>query len=216
MTELVVFDFDGTLADTRLAVSRVVNLTLREAGLPRVDPGCIHAWMGLPLAELFRRAIPPTAQPYDAAPLVAAYRARFPEEGEPLVTPYPECAQVLAALRGRGVRTAIATSREGTSTRRLLDHVGLGGFEYIASCESVERGKPAPDLLELVLARTGVAAERTWMIGDTTFDVAMAKAAGVPVAAVTHGCHDRASLVAAGADPVWDDLWGVLSLVEGA
>jgi HAD superfamily hydrolase (TIGR01509 family) len=181
---------------------------------------CQHRLGGAPVgaarrAAALERGAAGDAGVCDSAPLVAAYRARFPEEGEPLVTPYAECAEVLAALRARGVRTAIATSREGTSTRRLLDLVGLGGFEFIASCESVDRGKPAPDLLELVLARTGVAPERTWMIGDTTFDVLMAKAAGVSVAAVTHGCHDRASLEAAGADPVWDDLRGLLSLVGG-
>jgi phosphoglycolate phosphatase len=210
--QLVVFDFDGTLADTRRAVSTVVNRVLHDGCLPRVDPGCIHAWMGLPLEGLLQRCIPPHLRPYDVSALVVAYRARFADEGEPWVIGYREAASVIEALCARGLRVAIATSREGDSTRRLIHKLGLPPFAAIASCERVQRGKPDPELLHVLEADLGVPCAAMLMVGDTTWDIEMARAAGVPVVAVAQGCHGAAALAAAAPDVVLDDLSGLLDL----
>lgn len=210
--ELVVFDFDGTLADTRRAVSTVVNRVLHDAGLPRVDPGCIHAWMGLPLEGLLQRCIPPHLRPFDVSALVGAYRARFVSEGEPLVVGYPEAASVIEALCARGLRVAIATSREGESAARLIHKLGLPSFAAIASCERVRRGKPDPELLHVLEADLGVPCAAMLMVGDTTWDIEMARAAGVPAVAVSQGCHGAVALAAAAPDVVLDDLSGLLEL----
>ena len=124
LPHLVVFDFDGTLADTRNGVSQTMNHVLREAGLPRVDPSFIWGLMGLPLATLIARLIPPT---YDASvdALVHAYREAFPTHGEPVIRAFPEVDAVLDELAKDGFVLAVATSRARYSVQRLLDQLDL-------------------------------------------------------------------------------------------
>jgi phosphoglycolate phosphatase len=211
---LVVFDFDGTLAETRDAVSATLNAALFAEDLPRVHPPFVHRLMGLPLTDLIARLLPPTlpaevrAQRVDA--VVLAYRARFPEIGDPQVRPLPGVVELLDALTSTGAELAIATSREGGSLGRLLKQMGLDGyFSVRASCERVATGKPAPDLLELALAESGAHPGEAWMVGDTDWDVQMARSLGVFAVGVCDGSHPRERLEAAGADLVLD---GALAL----
>lgn len=211
--DLVVFDFDGTLAETRVAVSTTVNAALREHGLPRVDPGVVHGFMGLPLERLFDKMLPPPRRPYDLGSLVAWYRARFDELGAPHVTPLAGAVEIVRWVRASGRKVAIATSRERSSLDPLLDRFDLvDAFDVIGTCDCVDVGKPDPALMHWVLDQAGVDAGRAVMVGDTTYDVEMANAAGVRVFGVPHGSHRAARLVDAGAT-LLDDLEGLQALL---
>jgi phosphoglycolate phosphatase len=211
VTRLVVLDFDGTVAETRQAVSATLNASLAAHGMPRVHPPAIWGLMGLPLDTLVARCLPPT-EPKDAVPsIVAGYRARFGELGAPLVGLLPGVDALLAAAAARSVPVAIATSRESSSLDGLLRRLGLTGrFQAIATCDRVARGKPAPDLVDAVLAELGVDAADAVVVGDTTWDVEMARAAGCVAVGVTTGDHAAERLVAAGAAVVVDGLEGVV------
>lgn len=194
LPHLVVFDFDGTLADTRSGVSQTMNHVLREAGLPRVDPSFIWGLMGLPLATLIARLIPPT---YDASvdALVHAYREAFPTHGEPIIRAFPEVDAVLDELANDGFVLAVATSRARYSVQRLLDQLDLSGrFATVGAGDDPVPGKPAPDLLLSVLSTLGIPSSRALMVGDTTYDLDMARAADVFAVGVAQGCHDAARL----------------------
>lgn len=201
---LMVFDFDGTLAETRQAVSDTVNAVLFARNLPRVEPAFIHGLMGLPLDVLLLRLIPPHRKPFDVAPLVVDYRARFDEIAATSVGPMPHAAELLDALAGAGVRVAIATSRERASLLRLLDRLELASkVELAVTGEEVSQGKPHPEMLHAVLSRAGVATDEAWMVGDTTWDVQMGIAAGLRTFGVP-GCHTAEALGAAGGEVVAD------------
>lgn len=203
---LVVFDFDGTLAETRDAVSTVVNAALASHLLPRVDPAVIHDLMGLPLEQLLFRCVPLPDRGRPLEPLVRFYRSRFDRLGAPHARPMPGAVEAVQGLRAAGVRVAIATSRERVSLDPMLDRFGLAGaFDAIATCDTVTRGKPDPEMLHQVLAGLSVAPEDAWMVGDTTYDVEMAIAAGVRSIGVPHGSHTSQRLADAGAELV-DDL----------
>lgn len=211
VAELVVFDFDGTLAETRMAVSTTVNAAFVAHGLDAVEPGLVHGLMGLPLEALLQRALGWGADA-DVGHLVRFYRAEFDVLGAPLVAPMAEATAVLDALAGQGRRLAIATSREQSSLGPLLERFGwTGRFEVIGTCDRVTRGKPNPEMLQLVLGEAGVEPGNAVMVGDTTFDVGMARAAGVRVVGVPDGCHDRLALEAAGADVVLESLGGLVT-----
>ena len=212
---MVAFDFDGTLAETREAVSATVNAALAAGGLPRVHPPCIHGWMGLPLETLFDRCLPPhlRARGMDVSALVAWYRARFAELGEPQVRAMPDARDLLDRLRREGLAVGIVTSRERSSLDRLLDRLALGPFDAIIACHDAPRGKPDAAPLLALLDRVGLAAEAARMVGDTSYDVTMARAAGVRVAAVLGGCHDAAAL--RGADVVLERLGDVAGWLAG-
>lgn len=202
----VVFDFDGTLAETRDAVADTVRAVLVEAGLPRVAPAWVHTMMGLPLTTLLRKAVPRTID-VDVEALAAAYRARFTEIGGPQVRPMPGATALLDALAARGVACGIATSREASTLGPILDAFGWADrFGARATCDRVAAGKPAPDLLTLALAELGVSPAGAVLVGDTRWDIAMAQAAGVCAVGVSHGSHGAEALREAGAAAVVDDL----------
>lgn len=217
LPELVVFDFDGTLAETREAVAATVNAALRAHELPRVTPSVIHALMGMPLAQMFVKLVPiPLRDGVPTASLMRWYRVHFADLGAPRVRLLPGVLPLLDALAAAAVPLAIATSRERSSLIPLMSQLGLRGrFAAIATCDDVAQGKPHPETLLRVLRACDCAPEAAWMVGDTSFDVGMAVAAGVPVIGLTHGSHDRARLAAAGATHIFDDpdpllrLWGL-------
>ena len=212
----IVWDFDGTLAETRAAVSTTLNAALLQVGLPRVHPPFIHAGMGLPLEQLIARLVPPTVRPAPVAEIAAAYRALFPALGAPLVTWMPGLPEALDRLLAEGVVAGIASSRERGSLAALLDQLGgAGRFVAVVGCEDAVAGKPAPDLLRVALARMGLRAADVWMVGDTEWDIAMARAAGVRSVGLVGGCHDASRLRAAGPDAVVDDVDALVHAVLG-
>jgi phosphoglycolate phosphatase len=198
---LVVFDFDGTLAETREAVSTTLNAALHAHRLPRVTPPSIHSLMGLPLEQLISRLIPRPCKPYDTSVLVDWYRANFAALGEPLVTPMHDATAALTTLKEAGVAVAIATSRESTSLDPILARFGWTDFVSVATCDRVEVGKPAPDLLQLALREADADPADAVLVGDTTWDIEMARAAGVHSVGIPRGSHKPERL--AGAEPDW-------------
>jgi len=212
MVRGVVFDFDGTLAETRDAVAATINAVLHEAGHPRVAPSWIHHMMGLPLHTMLSKAIPRTRRPEDVSDLAAAYRACFATVGQPLVRPMPEADAVLAALSAEGLVLAIATSRESATLDPILARLGwTGRFAAISTCDRSVNGKPAPDILQRALTEAQVRPQEALMVGDTRWDMQMAEAAGVVGIGVSHGSHDAQALQESGAAAVYDDLWGVVA-----
>lgn len=207
------FDFDGTLAETRDAVAATVNASLRAHGHAAVAPTFLHTLMGLPLESSFVRAMPPYRRDVDPGPMVRWYRAHFEEVGRPLVRAIPGAVDVVVAAREAGLGVAIATSRESSTLLPLVEQLGLGGaWASIVSCDRVTHGKPHPETLHLAMAEAGVGPEETWMVGDTTFDLELARNAGVRAIGVAGGCHPVDALRAGGADVVLDELGGLPAL----
>lgn len=138
--------------------------------------------------------------------LVARYKAHFSDiiTREGVVDPlFPGAAEALARLAGRpGLQLAIATGKSQRGIARLLDHFGWRGlFASIQTADDAP-SKPHPGMVLQALAETGVPAEAAVMIGDTTFDVEMARAAGVRALGVAWGYHPPQALLAAGAERI--------------
>lgn len=199
--KMVVFDFDGTLAETREAVSSTLNAALHDADLPRVHPPYIHGLMGLPLDQLVRKLVPRIYDHVDIPALVRWYRDHFDEIGAPLVEPMPDADAVLEL----GLPLGIATSREWSSLEPLLARFGWAErFSRIGTCDRVERGKPHPDVL--LYALDGVEPSSAVFVGDTTWDVEVAKAAGATSVAMPTGSHTHERLEASEPDVVLASL----------
>jgi len=101
----------------------------------------------------------------------------------------------LVALRGKGVRVAVATSKGRATSLDILEHCRIRGLvDEVIGGDSVTRGKPHPEMVERARSLFAASAERTLVVGDTSFDVEMGKAAGVATCAVTYGMHSAAAL----------------------
>lgn len=195
MTKLLVWDFDGTLADTRALIETGMDACLRDLGL-QDRPDLRAEWLkyvGLPVEEGVRRTFGPEG--ISVAEVLQAYR-KFDWVGhESLICPFPGMSELVWELRGLGVKMAIASSKRSVALRRQLAAFHWEGcFDPIITPDEVQWGKPHPESLEQCCRCHGLEPGDLLMIGDTPFDLEMAQRASVPSVAVGHGYYGEDAL----------------------
>jgi phosphoglycolate phosphatase len=200
---LAVFDIDGTLVDSQAQILAAMAGAHRSVDLPLPPRHAVLSIVGLSLPVAMAR-LHPQASPAQIDVLVTQYKATFASLRAEVLSPlYPGAREVVEALfELPGLLLGVATGK----SRRGLDHVlrghGLEGYFATAQVADDHPSKPDPSMVRAALAQTG--ADEAVMIGDTTFDIEMGRAAGAATLGVAWGYHPRAALVAAGADAVID------------
>ena len=209
----VLYDFDGTLADTTELVMECYRRTM-EQHLGEVPPAV--EWLrgfGTPLEVQMNRFARSREQ---CAEMLATYRFYQEEQAERLVRPFAGVIDTLDALRERGVAMAIVTSRHKESTLRGIDLCGLTErFREIVTPEDVTSPKPHPEPVLIALERLGVAAENAIFVGDSPHDVASGREAGTETAAALWGPFTRAVLEAERPTHLLHHPSDVLALLDG-
>ncbi len=189
----LVFDFDGTLADTRAIIVDSYREAFARVGIECPSEKEISATIGIPLASAFRELTGADDELISRA--VEAYREVFRLKGYGDVEAFPGMLQVVRSCQAAGFRMGIASSRSNQSLGGMVEHLGVADcFEVVASREDASNDKPHPELLLSVISRMGLEPRQVLMIGDTTFDIEMGHAAGCLTCAVTWGNHNRAKL----------------------
>jgi len=193
--KLIVWDFDGTLADSRPLIEAGMAHALDALGQPRTLMAEWLRYVGLPVEEGIRRTFPDL----DLDTVLKAYRSFGHADHEHLMKPFEGVSELLFELKSRGQAMAIATSKRRVPLLRQLEGFGWTGlFDPIITPDEVTDGKPHPESLDLIMKMTGLSAEDLLMVGDTPFDLDMARAAGVPSLAVGHGFYSEPQLAACG------------------
>jgi phosphoglycolate phosphatase len=208
VTGAVLFDLDGTLADTPGAITAILTEVLRARG---AEPGgaAIRATVGRPLEPVLAAFLGvPEGDPL-AADAAADYqdrfRARLREDAGRLA--YPGVAEGLRRLAAADLPLAVATSKPRGAAERILALMGIAGaFSTVAGHNCVRRGKPAPDMALLVAQRLGADPAECVVVGDGEADVRMALAAGMRAVGVSYGVAPADRLTAAGAYAVADSF----------
>jgi phosphoglycolate phosphatase len=204
MRPLAVFDVDGTLVDSRESIHETMVLAFEGMGLSPPPYEATRRIVGLNLAE----ALDELAPGLDAAgrqQLVEGYRAAFqalhrdPAYVQPL---YDGAAETLSRLRAQGWAVAMATGKSRRGVETIVRMHGWADLFDSTHCADDGPGKPDPAMLVECMRVLGAGRAQTVMIGDTTHDVRMAKAAGVHALGVTWGFHTAEEVAAAGADEV--------------
>lgn len=199
----VLFDFDGTLADSYPAITASVNHVRARHGLPPLGEAEVRRHVGRGPAYLLEHTVPGA----DLARDLPAYRAHHPTVMRRGTRLLPGAAEALAALKRQGRRAAVCSNKPVAFTRGLLDHLGLMPLlDLVLGPEDVSRPKPAPDMLRVALARLGLGAAEALYVGDMVVDIETARAAGVPVWVVPTGSDDRKALEAAQPDRLLREL----------
>lgn len=210
--KLIVFDCDGTLVDSQHMICAAMQQAYEAHGLPVPPRDELLSIVGLSLPDAFRRLAGNDARA-DAYPLdglVAQYKAAFaalrlsPAHLEPL---YPGARDALDVLARRtDMLLAIATGKSQRGVRAVLGHHGLA--ERFATIQTADDApsKPHPGMVLAAMRETGVAPHDTVVVGDTVFDVEMARAAGARAIGVGWGYHPAHALAAAGADAMIADF----------
>ena len=190
-----VFDCDGTLVDGQAAVCDSMEAAFAEAGLPAPDRNAVRRIVGLSLPQAVMHLAPDTEKNARAA-VVEAYKAHFRatrESGALREVLYDGIRETLHALHDADWMLAVATGKS---------HRGLNGLAKLFTSLQTADGhpsKPHPAMLEAALVECGAAPADAVMIGDTSFDIEMAKAAGATPIGVAWGYHEPEELLRAGA-----------------
>ena len=183
----LIFDFDGTLADTREPIIHAYQEAYSALGVRVPTPEEITSHIGMTLQDVFMSTVE-GATPELAAKAVVLYRAAFARLAKPLTVAFPGVVDMLRRLRGEGYRMSIASSRSHTSLEDLAEFLGVDAFfEKMCGAEDVVNHKPSPDMVDLIVDGFALDRSKVLVIGDATFDVLMAHGAGCDACAVTWG-----------------------------
>lgn len=200
-TRLAVFDCDGTLVDGQADVCWAMDRAFARAGLAPPDPHEVRSIIGLSLPVAISKLAPALSE-RETSDVTEFYKSSFRarrEEGllgEPL---YDGITDLLNGLHAQGWSLAVAT---GKSDRGLAACLAEHEIDHLfVSLQTADRhpSKPHPAMLEAALYEAGATPAQAVMIGDTTFDMLMARSAGVPAIGVSWGYHTPAELLAGGA-----------------
>ncbi len=206
--KLAVFDCDGTLVDGQADVLWAMNHAFEKARLAPPEPALVRRLVGLSLPVAIRE-LAPEQDVRVQRDLTEFYKSSFRarrEEGllhEPL---YDGIAELLSSLHESGWQLAVATGKSDRGLNACL--AGHGLSDLFVSLQTADRhpSKPHPAMLEAALFEAGAQAEDAVMIGDTSFDMQMARAARVRAVGVSWGYHSPDDLLATGAHMVATDV----------
>lgn len=192
--QLVVFDWDGTLCDSIGRIVASVRAGTEWMGLPQRSDEAIKGIIGLGLAEAIRSLFPELEDEADVERFRLAYSEHYVEQDQSPPHLFPGVIEVLEGLRDAGYHLAVATGK----SRRGLDRVlrGLGWLDYFDAtrCADETASKPDPRMLQELMQQLQVPAARTLMVGDASFDLLMARHAGVDSVAVAYGAQPLVNL----------------------
>ena len=195
---LLVFDWDGTLADSTGIIADALQRACVDLGLPAPADDEARFVIGLGLADALRH-IAPTLPVADHPRLSERYRHHYLAR-DPEIPLFEGAREMLADLDARGFLLAVATGKSRVGLTRALQQQGLAHRFVASRCADEGFPKPHPDMLLALMERCGVEPLETLMIGDTTHDLELARNAGAAALAVSYGAHDFEGL--AGCSPL--------------
>ncbi len=215
---LILFDCDGTLVDSQHDIVDAMTHAFETHGLVPPTRTETLSVVGLSVPEAIAVLAPRQTAVVHTA-LANAFRAGDPTQraagarSDPL---YPGAAELIAQLAtNKSLVLGVATGKSRRGVARLFDRYGWNDhFETIQTADT-NPSKPHPGMIETALAATGVDPHHCIMIGDTSFDMLMARAAGVRALGVAWGYHSVVAVQAAGAHQIVDDFSALRDAIDG-
>ncbi len=215
--KLAVFDCDGTLVDGQASICEAMETAFAAADLPCPPRAQVRRVVGLSLPQALEM-LAPDASETQRGEVVAAYKSAFfaaRTEGrlhEPL---FEGMHGLLHRLHGAGWLLGVATGKSDRGLRSCLANHGIADLFTTLQTADRHPSKPHPAMLEAALFEAGVEVGQAVMIGDTSFDMEMARAAGVRAIGVDWGYHAADELEATGAIAVADSMARLEELIDG-
>jgi 2-phosphoglycolate phosphatase len=208
----ILFDFDGTLADSYAAIAASVNHVRAAHSLPPLAIAEVRKHVGRGPVHLMECTVGGTDLEAD----LAMYRVHHPTVMTSLTHLLPGVADTLTILLSWGIRLGVCSNKPQVFTLQLLDSLGVGRFfEVVVGPEDVTHIKPAPDMLLLALAQLTLKADEILYVGDMLVDILAGKSAGVRVLVVATGSDDEQALRSGGADRVLHHLAELPAILRG-
>lgn len=208
----IIFDFDGTLSDSRRDIAGTQVLVLEKLGVPGVREEDLYRHVGKTLQETFAEVLPPHL--HDRIPEAAElYSFLYPARSLHTTTLFPGVRTTLEALRAAGKSLAIASTKRGAGIRRATDHFGITAlFVQLQGSEGIPF-KPDPFIVNKIIEDQGWRRTETVMVGDTDKDMLAGRNAGIATCAVTYGSLTSAELRAFSPDFIIDSFPDLLKVI---
>lgn len=193
---LFIFDFDGTIADTKASIVSSFQRSLTLHNLSPINDNEIIETIGEPLIEMYRLLIPQDSG-INHDLLVTTFRKIYAQESSKTITAFKGMKELLEQLYTKGLKTTIASNKKSDLIRKNSNTLNiLKYFSLIIGVDDVINPKPDPEMVNITLNRLEIVKrESVLVIGDSSFDIEMGKAAHVDTCAVTWGAHIKSQLL---------------------
>jgi phosphoglycolate phosphatase len=186
--DLLIFDLDGTLVDSRLDLANAVNATRRHMGMDPLANERVYTYVGNGAPMLVRRALGEHATEAQVQEALEFFLEFYREHDLDHTVLYPGVRDSLDRLRRAGKRMAVLTNKPVRMSRHIVEGLGVGEhFFRVYGGNSFDFKKPHPIGVETLMAEAGVARDATLMVGDSSVDVQTARNAGIACCGVTYG-----------------------------
>jgi phosphoglycolate phosphatase len=211
--KLAIFDFDGTLVDSTPGIVDVMRTVIDEY---KFDEEMLSTWrnlVGVPLPRQMEIILPGHDAEYHLE-VADRYRAIYDAMAIEICPPFPSMMNMLETLRQKGVMVSIASSKRSHLVQVVLDHHDIGHhFKLVVGAQDVQNHKPHPESVHHTLKHLGVEAEHAVVVGDASYDLDMARNAGVDAIGVLTGIHDKETLAKSEPRHIVNGLDEVLPLI---
>jgi phosphoglycolate phosphatase len=186
--DLLIFDLDGTLIDSKLDLAHAVNATRAHMALPPLDHELIYSYVGNGAPVLIRRALGPDTPEEVIERALDFFLTYYREHMLDYTVLYPGVEETLARLDDGKRRLAVLTNKPVRISVGILEGLGVGKhFFRVYGGNSFEQKKPHPIGVETLLRESGAQKDRAVMVGDSAVDIRTARNAGIPSCGVTYG-----------------------------
>ncbi len=199
--EIILFDLDGTLTDSAEGVFRCTRYMQEKMGMRLWTDEELRFMIGPPLQETFRKEF--ALSEADTKTALAYFRERYFQVGMFENKVYDGVREMLSALKNKGKRLGVATSKHEWAAVRILEHYGLLDYFELVGGDNVEENRTnKQEVMAYVLNKMGAAKDNAVMVGDRMYDIDGGRALGISTIGVEYGYGDRAELIAHKADCV--------------
>ncbi len=213
MYKVAIFDFDGTLVDSTPGIVDVMKVVVDEYGFA---PEILDEWallVGVPLPKQMEIIMPEKSADFHLE-VANRYRAIYDTMAIEICPPFPHMFTMLQSLKEAGVVITIASSKRRNLVEIVLDHHNVAHyFKMVVGAADVENHKPHPESVHMTLEQLSIPLDHAVVIGDSIFDLDMAKNAGVDAIGVTTGLHSKEMLAKSEPTHIVDSLHEVLPII---
>lgn len=209
----VIFDFDGTLTDSKHDIAGAQLWVLEQLGVHTYREEDLFPHIGKTLEDTFHTLLPEGLRDRipDAARMYSDY---YPPRSLRTTTLFPGVRETLTSLRASGKRMAVASTKKGTGIRRATDHFGITGlFDQLQGSDGIPF-KPDPFIVNKVIADQQWDRRQTIMVGDTDKDIIAAKNAGIAACGVTYGSFAESAIRSCAPDYIVHDFPALIAILK--
>jgi len=209
----IIFDWDGTLVDSTARIVDAMQMAIVENAMPVLTDHAIQQIIGLGLPEALK-VLWPNITDAQSLQMQKCYVANFSHHSKISVDFFDQAHEIFEQLKQLGYVLAVATGKTRRGLDEMLDGMDVRDVFDITRCADETASKPSPIMLQQILNELKITHSQALMVGDTSFDLDMAKNINMDSIGMTHGAHESKILTASGAKALCHDLTDLLDWIK--